>query len=170
MMASTEMLQLPSPVPYQETNTTNTPPDSPVGWPIVKLSNKQATEMAVAVATMKMVPRSSPPPSLAAETVTTTPGFPTSCPRCSTKSPTLVVGEFAQQFIEVEAITSKDAAPAKPITVQDLEYLFSKLLDKRAEDNSEVSDNSKLDSPDDSRSKEAAAPASLLAFKEVDEI
>jgi len=60
--------------------------------------------------------------------------------------------------------------PTKPITIQDLEHLFLKLLDKRAEDNAEVSDNPKLDSPDDTRSKEVVARASLLAFKEVDEM
>jgi hypothetical protein len=59
--------------------------------------------------------------------------------------------------------------PAKPITIQDLEHLFLKLFDKRAEDDARVSNNPKLDTPDDAGSKEVVR-TSLLAFKEVDEM
>ena len=60
--------------------------------------------------------------------------------------------------------------PAKSITLQEIEHILLKLVDKRAENSAEVSDNPKLDPPDDTVSKEVVARASLLVFKEVDKM
>ncbi|KAG9235703.1 hypothetical protein BJ875DRAFT_440083 [Amylocarpus encephaloides] len=60
--------------------------------------------------------------------------------------------------------------PAEPVTLQDLKRLVLELIGKFSEDNSKVSDGPKLDSSDNTKSKEVIARVSLLAFKEVDKI
>ncbi|TAQ83256.1 hypothetical protein B7494_g8421 [Chlorociboria aeruginascens] len=60
--------------------------------------------------------------------------------------------------------------PAKPITLQDIEHILLKLVDKRTEDSVEVSDNPKIDAPDGTWLKDVVGPASLLAFKEINEM
>jgi hypothetical protein len=57
-----------------------------------------------------------------------------------------------------------------PVTLQDLKYLVLELSGTYSDDSSKVSDGPKLDSPDDTASKEVVARASLLAFKEVNEL
>ncbi|KAH8593857.1 hypothetical protein B0O99DRAFT_688291 [Bisporella sp. PMI_857] len=86
---------------------------------------------------------------LTAETSTAAPDSSILCCTCSAKSPALVV--------ECEPLDSLH------LLTQDLEHLFLKLIDKNSEDSADVSDGPKLNSS-------VVARASLLEFKEVDEI
>jgi hypothetical protein len=140
-MASTKMIQKGCPLSQALPRTPpSTPKFSPSEHVVTLNSVQQFIDMVQAVVAMK--PASAPA---------------TKC-RCSHTS------------LDCPDLDSPHpSTPAKPITVQDLEHLFLKLFDKRAEDNAQVSDNPKLDSPDDTRSKEVVARASVLAFKEVDE-
>jgi hypothetical protein len=110
---------------------TNTPPDSPGLLPVVTLNDERATEMANAIAVMQMVastPSShfpscqpspgNPPPSLATETATAAPGSPALCQTCSTKSPSQVAVEFAQQITEALKSTNTNQGPPPPPPVE----------------------------------------------------
>jgi hypothetical protein len=100
----------------------NTPPDSPGLLPIVTLNDEQATEMANAIAAIKMAPTilssylpssenplGNPPPSLV------TLCSPTPCQTCSTKEPSQVTMEFAEQIMEaLKSINAKQRPPPPP--------------------------------------------------------
>ncbi|RDL41313.1 uncharacterized protein BP5553_01292 [Venustampulla echinocandica] len=95
----------------------------------------------------------------------TQPNTPPSSPNLSL-SQCFVTSSDAEEL--VKAVT--DMQMTSTSAPKYLKDLFLKVLDKRAEENAEVSDKPKPDSPDSTTSKELVARASLIAFKEVDEI
>jgi hypothetical protein len=85
-------------------------------------------EMTNAIAAMNLVPTTSssrplssetllrnPPPSLVTETATPAPGSPSPCHTCSTKSPSQVAVEFAQQIMETLKSTNTNQMPPPPL-------------------------------------------------------
>ena len=118
-MAPIEMVQYHPPMSLPASNT---PPDSPGLPPVAILSDNQATDTADAMAAMKVVPIipvshlpsaenpfGNPPPSPA------TPRSPTPCQMCSTKSPSQVAVEFAQQITEALKFTNTKQGPPPPV-------------------------------------------------------
>jgi len=95
------------------------PPDSPGPLHVVAWSDDQATEMANAIAAMKMAPTLSSHFSYSETLLGNPPPTPSPCPNCTTKSSSQVAMEFAQQLVEVlKSVNAKQEPPppAKPFS------------------------------------------------------
>jgi hypothetical protein len=121
------------------------PPDSPRPLPVVAWSDDQATEMANAIAAMKMAPTTLSCHFSSSETLLgNPPPTPSPCPNCTTKSSSQVATEFAQQFVEaLKSVNAKQEPPppAKPFSASH-----------------------------EDKSEEPKARASTLEFKKVNEV